>query len=121
MLRDLRKFLLRGNIIDLAVAVIIGAAFTLVVTSFVNDVVMAIIGAIVGKPNFDDLTFTIGDGVVSYGRFLTTLVNFVIVGTVVFFVLRAIQTVWRRDEGPEEIPREVELLTEIRDELRARR
>jgi large conductance mechanosensitive channel len=121
VLQDLKKFLLRGNIVDLAVAVIIGAAFTLVVTSFVNDIVMAIVGAIVGEPNFDDLSFTIGDGVVYYGRFLTTLVNFVLVGTVIFFLLRAIQSVWRRDEEPEKTPKEVELLTEIRDELRARR
>ena len=88
MLTDLRKFLLRGNVIDLAVAIIIGIAFGLVITSLVNDVIMAIVGAIFGKPNFDDLTFDIGDGVVYYGRFLTAVVNFVIIGTVLFFVVR---------------------------------
>jgi large conductance mechanosensitive channel len=115
VLEDLRKFLLRGNVIDLAVAVIIGIAFGIVVNSLVSDVIMAFIGAIVGKPNFDDLTFDIGDGVVRYGRFITAVVNFVIIGTVLFFIVRAVQKVFRQQEGK---PTEVELLTEIRDELR---
>ena len=115
MLEDLRKFLLRGNVIDLAVAVIIAIAFGIVVNSLVSDVIMAFIGAIVGKPNFDDLTFDIGDGVVRYGRFITAVVNFVIIGTVLFFIVRAVQKVFRQQEGK---PTEVELLTEIRDELR---
>jgi large conductance mechanosensitive channel len=115
VLEDLRKFVLRGNVIDLAVAVIIGIAFGIVVNSLVSDVIMAFIGAIVGKPNFDDLTFDIGDGVVRYGRFITAVVNFVIIGTVLFFIVRAVQKVFRQQEGK---PTEVELLTEIRDELR---
>jgi large conductance mechanosensitive channel len=115
VLEDLRKFLLRGNVIDLAVAVIIGIAFGIVVNSLVSDVIMAFIGAIVGKPNFDDLTFDIGDGVVRYGRFITAVVNFVIIGTVLFFIVRAVQKVFRQQEGK---PTQVELLTEIRDELR---
>jgi large conductance mechanosensitive channel len=96
VLEDLRKFLLRGNVIDLAVAVIIGIAFGIVVNSLVSDVIMAFIGAIVGKPNFDDLTFDIGDGVVRYGRFITAVVNFVIIGTVLFFIVRAVQKVLRQ-------------------------
>jgi large conductance mechanosensitive channel len=119
MLQDLRKFLLRGNVIDLAVAVIIGIAFGLVITSLVDDVIMAFIGAIFGEPNFNDLTFEVGDGVVYYGRFLTTLLNFLIIGTVLFFVVRAAETLFKKEE--ETKPTEVELLTEIRDELRARR
>jgi large conductance mechanosensitive channel len=117
MLQDLRKFLLRGNVIDLAVAVIIGIAFGLVVSSLVNDVIMAVIGAVFGKPNFNDLTFDLGDGVVRYGKFITAVVNFLIIGTVVFFVVRVAERFFRRDEKK---PPEVELLTEIRDELRRR-
>jgi large conductance mechanosensitive channel len=123
MLQDLKQFLLRGNVVDLAVAVIIGAAFTLVVNSFVDDVLMALIGAFVGEPNFNDLTLGIGDGVIFYGRFLTTVVNFAIVGMVLFLVVRALQSLLAqraREPEPEAVPDDVRLLTEIRDELRRR-
>jgi large conductance mechanosensitive channel len=116
VLQDLRKFLLRGNVIDLAVAVIIGIAFGLVVASLVNDVIMPIIGAVFGKPNFNDLTLKIGDGVVAYGKFITAVVNFLIIGTVLFLIVRAVQRIFRQEAKPTE----VELLTEIRDELRRR-
>jgi large conductance mechanosensitive channel len=116
VLQDLRKFLLRGNVIDLAVAVIIGIAFGLVVASFVNDVIMPIIGAVFGKPNFNDLTFKVGDGVVAYGKFITAVINFVIIGTVLFFIVRAADRLFTREKKPTE----VEVLTEIRDELRRR-
>ena len=117
MLRDLRKFLFRGNVIDLAVAVIIGIAFGVVVSSLVNDVLMAVIGAVFGKPNFNDLTFDLGDGVVRYGRFITALVSFLIIGTALFFIVRTAELFFNRAEKK---PTEVELLTEIRDELRRR-
>jgi large conductance mechanosensitive channel len=115
MLQDLRKFLLRGHVIDLAVAVIIGIAFGLVVASLVDDVIMAVIGAVFGKPNFNDLTFDLGDGVVRYGKFITAVVNFLIIATVLFVVVRVAERFFRRDETK---TTEVELLTEIRDELR---
>jgi large conductance mechanosensitive channel len=117
MLQDLKKFLLRGNVIDLAVAVIIGIAFGLVVASLVNDVIMPVIGAMFGKPNFNDLTFNIGDGVVAYGKFITAVFNFLIIGTVLFFIIRAVQRFFRQEKKPTE----VDLLTEIRDLLRAPR
>ena len=115
MLEDLRKFLLRGNVIDLAVAVIIGIAFGTVITSLVNDVIMAVIGAIFGKPNFDDLTFSIGDGIVYYGRFLTAVLNFVIIGTALFVVVRIAEQLFKEEE--ESKPTELDVLTEIHDEL----
>jgi len=118
MLKDLKKFLLRGNVVDLAVAVIIGIAFGAVVASLVDDVIMAVIGAVFGKPNFNDLTFDIGDGVVFYGRFLTAVVNFLIIGTALFFVVRAVQRFFTTEEP--EPTAEIRLLTEIRDELRRR-
>jgi large conductance mechanosensitive channel len=113
VLQDLKKFLLRGNVIDLAVAVIIGIAFGAVVLSLVNDVIMPVIGAIFGKPNFNDLTFNIGDGVVRYGKFITVMVNFLIIGMVLFFI-GASQLFFQQEKKPTE----VDLLTEIRDELR---
>jgi large conductance mechanosensitive channel len=117
MLQDLRKFLLRGNVIDLAVAVIIGIAFGAVISSLVNDIIMAVIGAFFGEPNFNDLTFDLGDGVVRYGRFITVVINFLIIGTVLFLIVRAAEQFFRREEKK---TAEVELLTEIRDELRRR-
>jgi large conductance mechanosensitive channel len=117
MLEDLRKFLLRGNVIDLAVAVIIGIAFGAVVSSLVNDVIMAVVGAIFGEPNFNDLTFDLGDGVVAYGKFITAVINFLIIGIVLFLIVRAAEQFFRREEKRSA---EVELLTEIRDELRRR-
>lgn len=87
MLKGFKEFIMRGNVVDLAVGIVIGAAFTAVVTSFVNDVLMAFIGAIFGEPNFNSLTFSIGDGVVKYGRFLTALVSFLIVAAALYFLV----------------------------------
>jgi large conductance mechanosensitive channel len=124
---DFKKFIMRGNVLDLAVAVVIGAAFTAVVNSFANDVLMALIGAVFGKPNFDDVVWSVGDGEVLIGSFITSLVNFLIVALGVFVAVRsfeALQNVRRRgtaEEEPEPLTRSEELLTEIRDLLRARR
>jgi large conductance mechanosensitive channel len=125
LLRDFRDFIMRGNVLDLAVAVIIGIAFNAVVNSLVKDVLMQIIAAIVGKPNFDNLTFDIGKGIVFYGRFLTALINFLIIAATVFVIIRTFEAMQRRrtrlDEEPEEAKSdEVVLLGEIRDLLRAR-
>jgi large conductance mechanosensitive channel len=122
VLQDLKKFILRGNVIDLAVAVIIGVAFGAVVSSFVDDVIMALIGALFGEPNLDDLTLDVGDGIVRYGAFLTAVANFLLIAAALFLVVRTAERFFRRREEEEEKkePTEVELLTEIRDELRAR-
>jgi large conductance mechanosensitive channel len=121
--KDFRDFILRGNVLDLAVAVVIGVAFNAVVNSMVNDIIMPIIAAIIGKPNFDTLTLTLGDGIVSYGKFLTALVNFLIIAATLFVVIRAFESLQRRRrsgevEEPEE-PKtdEVLLLEQIRDLL----
>ena len=122
MLADFRKFIMRGNVLDLAVAVVIGVAFNAVVTSLVNDVIMQIIAAIVGKPNFNDLTFTIGEGVIYYGRFLTALINFLIIAATLFVIIRAFEELQKRRKGAgedvaEDKSDEVVLLSEIRDLL----
>jgi len=83
--REFKQFLMRGNVIDLAVAVVIGAAFGAVVTSLVNDLIMPIIAMIFGKPDFSSLTFTINDAVFRYGAFITAVVNFVLVAAAIFF------------------------------------
>jgi len=117
---EFKAFVLRGNILDLAVAVVLGAAFTAVVKAFTDGIIMPIIAAIFGKPSFDSLTFKIGDGVVLYGTFLSAVVNFLIIAAALFLVLKAATKLMREKEA-EAGPTEVELLTEIRDALRAER
>jgi len=122
MLADFKKFITKGNVLDLAVAVIIGIAFGLLVNSFVKDIIMPIIGAVVGEPSFNDLTFELGDGVVRYGSFLTLLVNFLIIAFVLFVIVQAAEKLQnlRSPAEKEEDPSEVDLLVEIRDLLRQR-
>ena len=87
MLSDFKKFVLRGNVVDLAVAVVVGAAFTAVVTAFVVDLVTPLIAAIFGKTSFSDLSFTVNHSVFKYGSFLNALISFLIIATVVFFAV----------------------------------
>jgi large conductance mechanosensitive channel len=124
-LSDFKSFIMRGNVVDLAVAVIVGAAFNSVVQSFANDVVMGFIGAIFGQPNFNKVAIHIGSGRVSIGNFITAIVNFVIVAFAVFLAVKAfeaMQKIRRRgasDAEPEvDLTVDQELLTEIRDLLR---
>ena len=123
MIKEFRDFLLRGNVVDLAVAVVIGAAFAALVNSLVADVLTPIIGAIVGKPDFSNLNFTINDSEFNYGNFLNALIAFLSVAAAVFFfVIKPMNTVNRlRGVGEDDEPSEIELLTEIRDELRSQR
>jgi large conductance mechanosensitive channel len=127
LMKDFRAFVMRGNVLDLAVAVVIGVAFNAVVTSLVNDVIMQLIAALVGQPNFDDLTLTIGEGVIYYGRFLTALVNFLIIAATLFVIIRSFEELQKRrrasgeiEDPEEEKSDEVLLLGEIRDLLRQR-
>ena len=128
LLKDFREFALRGNVIDLAVAVVIGVAFNAVVASLVNDVIMPFIAALIGKPNFDDLTLMLGDTAIYYGRFLTAIVNFLIVAATLFVVIRSFEELQkraiRRGEVTEDVVKpdevQIQLLTEIRDALRSR-
>ena len=87
MLREFRAFVLRGNMVDLAVAVVIGTAFTAVVNAFVEDLITPLIAAIGGEPNFGNLAFTINGSRFAYGDFLNALVTFLLVATVVFFLV----------------------------------
>jgi large conductance mechanosensitive channel len=115
--RELKEFIARGNVLDLAVGIVIGIAFTTMVNSFVNDILNAFIGAVVGQPNFDDLTLEIGDGVIRYGAFLTAVVNFIIVAFALFLVVKAFNS-FRRKEEPEPEHTEKDVLLEIRDLLK---
>jgi large conductance mechanosensitive channel len=85
MVKEFRQFILRGNLVDLAIAVVIGAAFSAVIAALVKDLITPLIAAIGGKPNFSDLTFTINGSQFFYGDFLNALITFLIVAAVVFF------------------------------------
>lgn len=124
MLQEFKEFINRGNVVDLAVAVVIGAAFTAVTASFTNDVLMQLLAAVGGEPDFSSLTFTLNDAVIRYGAFLTAVINFVIVAFSMFLVVKAInrvQNLRAKEEAAEEeaTVTEADLLTEIRDLLRA--
>jgi large conductance mechanosensitive channel len=100
-----REFIMRGNVMDLAVAVVIGAAFGAVITSFVGDVLTPLLG-IFGTPNFEDLTFTVGEATVRYGAFLNALLAFLLVAAAIyFFVVKPMNALEaRRQAGAEETP-----------------
>ncbi len=120
MIKEFREFLLRGNVVDLAIAVVLGAVFGAVVTSFVNDILMQLIAMIGGQPDFSGLSFTINDAEFRYGAFLNTVIAFVIISAAVFFlVVKPINALMaRRKAGLEPEPEAVVLLGEIRDLLR---
>jgi len=88
MLKEFRDFALRGNVMDLAIAVIIGGAFGKIVASLVNDILMPLIGLILGGISFTDLSLTVGDAVVAYGLFIQAIVDFIIVAFVIFLLVR---------------------------------
>lgn len=118
--KEFRDFIATGNMIELAVAVILGAAVKAVIDSFTNGVMMQIVAAIFGKPNFDALSFDISDTPIYYGQVITTLISLVMVGLVLFFIIKAYNRMRKPAEAAPAGPTEVELLTEIRDALRAR-
>jgi len=127
VLNEFKTFLLRGNVIDLAVAVVIGAAFTAVINALVEDILTPIIAAIFGKPDFAALTFTINDSVFRYGAFFNAVITFVLVAAAVFFVVVKPYNMYmeRRRQGLEPEPPaaksdEVIVLEEIRELMRTR-
>jgi large conductance mechanosensitive channel len=125
MLKGFRDFLMRGNVIDLAVAVVIGAAFGAVVAAFADDFIGGILGAIGGSPDFGDAGFTVNGSKIVYGSTLTALIQFAIVAAAIYFVIVVpMQAMAKRRGVEEESPApsdEVVLLTDIRDLLQQQR
>jgi large conductance mechanosensitive channel len=123
MIRQFRDFLLRGNVVDLAVAVVVGAAFGAVVTALVKDIITPLIAAIGGKPDFGNLAFTINGSRFAYGDFINAIVSFVIIAAAVFFlVVKPVGALMERRKAglepeAEAVPEDVVLLGEIRDLL----
>ena len=104
MLKDFRKFILRGNVVDLAIAVVIGAAFGSIVTSLVKDLVTPLIAAIGGQPNFSGLHFTINHSTFLYGDFINAVLSFIVIAAVVFFfVVQPLNKLMSRLKPSEEV------------------
>jgi large conductance mechanosensitive channel len=126
MIKGFREFVLRGNVVDLAVGIVIGAAFTTVVNAFIKGIITPIVAAVFGKPNLDSVgTFTINNAQFSIGIVLTALINFLLVALALYFlVVIPVNRLRSKYEKPIEEqlagPSEVDLLTEIRDALQSR-
>lgn len=123
-LNDFKAFALKGNVMDLAVAVVVGAAFGKIVSSLVDNIIMPIVGVFLGGISLGHLTLTIGDAVVSYGVFIQSIIDFLIIALAIFVVIRGLNHLKKKeDEKPEEektveTPEEIKLLREIRDSLK---
>jgi len=103
MIKEFRDFLMRGNLVELAVAFVMGLAFAALITSFVDDLIMPIVAMIIGKPSFNDLTFTINDAIFRYGAFLTAAITFVSTAAAIFFfVVKPANSLKSRFETQEE-------------------
>jgi large conductance mechanosensitive channel len=126
--RDFRAYIMRGNVVDLAVAVVIGAAFGRIVTSFVNDVLMPPIGLLIGGIDFSSLKLTIKNSPdpkqvvsINYGAFINTVISFIIIAFAVFIVIKLLERAMpKKEAAPAAPPADVVLLTEIRDLLKQR-
>jgi large conductance mechanosensitive channel len=134
--QEFKEFAMRGNVVDLAVGIIIGVAFGAIVTSLVNDVIMPPIGVLMGNVDFSDLFINLsgqeypslaaaraaGAAVIAYGAFINTVINFIIVALVIFILVKAMNRLRKQaPAAPPAPPRQETLLEEIRDILKARR
>ena len=121
IIKEFREFAIKGNIVDLAVAVIIGGAFGKIVSSFVADIVMPLVGVLLGGLDFGALSVEVGRAQVQYGKFIQTCVDFAIIAWAIFLAVKVINRFHRKEEAaPAPPPREVQLLEEIRDLLKNR-
>lgn len=122
-LQEFKEFAMRGNVMDLAVGVIIGGAFSAITTSLINDIIMPIIGIFVSEASFADLYFYVNGATITYGNFIQAVLNFIIMAFIVFCMVKAINKLSRKKEEappppPPEPSQEEKLLTEIRDLLK---
>ncbi|NQV05678.1 large conductance mechanosensitive channel protein MscL [bacterium] len=124
MVKEFKDFISRGNLVEIAVGLVLALAFKSVVDAFVQGIVMPIVGVLFGEPSFDALTFTINDSIFFYGTFITQLVSFVLVALALFlFVVRPFNT-WQarkaagEEDEPAATPEDIALLREIRDSLK---
>lgn len=121
-LGEFKEFAAKGNVVDMAVGVVIGGAFGKIVTSLVNDIIMPLIAIPTGKVNFAELKYTIGETAITYGAFIQAIVDFLIIAFSIFMLVKGINKLHKKEEAapaaPAEPSEEVKLLTEIRDALK---
>ena len=118
-LKEFKEFISKGNIFDMAVGVIIGGAFGKIVTSLVNDIIMPLVGIIIGGHDFTGLVAKVGDAEIAYGVFIQNIVDFLIVALCIFAVVKAMSKFKKKEEAaPAEPSEEILLLREIRDSLK---
>ena len=124
MIKEFRDFIAKGNVMDLAVGIIIGAAFTAIVTSLVEDLINPLIGLVVGGLDFSNLSVGIGDAQFMYGSFITAVINFLIIAFVVFLLVKGVNRIKAMAERPDDVepevdtgPSELDVLLQIRDKL----
>lgn len=123
MFKAFKEFAFRGNVVDLAIGVILGAAFSGIVKSLVNSIFMPLIGIVVGGVNVKQLSVTVGSAKLLYGQFLQATIEFILIAFALFLFVKAINRFRSKEEVPEEVPEpttEERLLTEIRDALVSR-
>lgn len=122
MLKEFKDFAMRGNVIDLAVGVVIGAAFGAIVKSLVGDIIMPLIGIVTGGIDFSGLAYTIGDASISYGNFIQAVFIFILTAFALFLIIKGVNSMKKKKEeapaAPPEPPADVKLLAEIRDLLK---
>jgi large conductance mechanosensitive channel len=119
MIKEFKEFAMKGNIVDLAVAVIIGGAFGKIVTALTNSLIMPVIALILGKGGMSDVSFTIGTTVFPIGTFIQAVIDFIIIAFVLFLVIKAMNSMKKKEEPAEAVtPEEIILLREIRDSLK---
>lgn len=125
MLKEFRDFALKGNVLELAIGFVMGVAFTAIVNSAVNDIIMPLIGAILGGTDFTGLAFTVGNAEVTYGNFIQAVVDFLLIAFILFLIVRGINRFEKsKEEAPAPPPEpsaEEKLLTEIRDLLKEKK
>ncbi len=119
MYEEFKDFVNRGNLLDLAIAVVLATFFAPVIAAIVDGVIMNLIAAIFGQPNFDSIGIDVGDSRLLIGTVITAFVQFVIVAFVCFLIVKAYNNMQAEEEDEESGPSEVDLLTEIRDQLKA--
>ena len=126
LIKEFRDFAMRGNVVDLAVGVIIGGAFGGIVTSLVGDILMPLLGVISGGVNFNDRAIEVGDAVIAYGKFIQAIISFLIIAFALFMVIKGMNSLKKKEElaptpASPEPSKEEKLLGEIRDLLKERR
>ena len=125
MVKEFKEFISKGNVMDMAVGIIIGGAFTAIVNSLVESILMPVIGVLSGGLSVADMSVTVGNAVIGYGAFLQAIIDFLLVALVLFSIIKALNKAKAAvikeepaEEAPEEVPADIALLTEIRDLLK---